>query len=306
MPLQADTYLQIGGGKLVKVFKKGDLIKGKEVTDFLSSKKIAFLYIKKGDASLFMDRLNQEVERLLNDPAMTPDKATGLATDLHQAVSELNRRLGFTPEVQKVVHQGIRTALQSVGVNPELAKILKGMVQDRHRYIASHSVLVSQVSCGIAAMMKWPSDTTFQKLSYAAFFHDMTLENHSLAQVGSLKELEEREAEFTMDEIKSYRSHPADAAQLISTFHEIPSDVDTILIQHHERPEGDGFPRGLPPMQMASLSCVFVVAHDWVDQLFKNGNSGLEDYMQHYKTRCNRGPFKKIIEAIEASGGFKL
>ena len=66
--------------------------------------------------------------------------------------------------------------------------------------------------------------------------------NQQLAKIGTLQELRKREGEFTEKEVKSYKTHPAVAAEIAKGIDEVPPDVDTIIMQHHERPDGKGFP----------------------------------------------------------------
>src|SRR6185312_15892576 len=100
------------------------------------------------------------------------------------------------------------------------------------------------IACAIATQMDWASDSTFQKLTLAAFLHDITLSNHELAQCDTVQEAIDKKT-FTEAEIAGFRVHPAKGAEIARQFQEVPPDVDVIILQHHERPDGSGFPRGI-------------------------------------------------------------
>src|SRR5207244_821722 len=104
------------------------------------------------------------------------------------------------------------------------------------KYISSHSMMLGNLACTLAAAVGWSSETTFYKLSLASFLHDITLQNHELAGIQSLKELETRKEEFKPAELQAYKNHPHAASEMAKQFSEVPPDVDTIIMQHHEQP----------------------------------------------------------------------
>ena len=143
--------------------------------------------------------------------------------------------------------------------------------------------------------MEWKSEATLQKLALASFLHDVPFENHSLAAVTDLTELARRKDEFTPEESKLYKIHPVKSAELARQFHEVPPDVDAIVLQHHERPDGSGFPRGMAHHQISPLAAVFIVAHDLVDSIFDpNTPFFLERFVESTKEKYHAGNFKKL------------
>ena len=83
---------------------------------------------------------------------------------------------------------------------------------------------------------------------------------------------------------------------------EIPSDVDIIVLQHHERPNGTGFPKGLRSNQIAPLASVFIVAHDIVDQLTATaGQFDLKKFVKNTEALYQNATFKKIWKTLSDS-----
>jgi HD-GYP domain-containing protein (c-di-GMP phosphodiesterase class II) len=186
--------------------------------------------------------------------------------------------------------------MKAMGKSPRLADILQRLQIDRDKYIASHSTLLPNIACTLAIAMDWKSEPTLQKLGLAAFLHDSTLTNHSLAAVMTTTELARKKDQFTDEETKAYKFHPVKAAELVKQFHEIPPDVDTIVLQHHERPDGTGFPRNLGPSNISPLAAVFIVAHDLVSAIFDpNTPFVLEKFIEAKKAEYQGGNFKKLL-----------
>jgi HD-GYP domain-containing protein (c-di-GMP phosphodiesterase class II) len=298
-PLKADVYIRLSNIKFVKVFKEGDIFDKKDLEKFLNQKKIDYLYLKKDSTQEFVTKFSDELSKLVMAPATTPETASHLAASVHEALQELGNTLGFTPEVQQIAKNGVMMTMKSIGQSPSLSQFLSLLKKDKDKYITSHSVYLAQVACVFAAAMEWPSGSTFQKLTYAAFFHDIVLTNQMLAQVDNLAELEEKKAFFTPNELIVYKNHPMVSAEVIRKFSEIPADVDTIIMQHHERPDGKGFPRGAGPTYVSPLSCLFIIAHDFVDRVILSPPFSVLDFVEGLDQRYHVGNFRKISETLK-------
>ncbi|MDD4976047.1 MAG: hypothetical protein PHY93_16955, partial [Bacteriovorax sp.] len=83
---------------------------------------------------------------------------------------------------------------------------------------------------------------------------------------------------------------------------EIPPDIDRILLEQHEMPDGNGFPRKLNANQLGPLSCVFILTGILARHVLKEKNSFdvsafctlLEE--QGY----SRGNFKEAFDVIRS------
>lgn len=300
-PLPFDLFVRLSSIKYVRVFKKGDKFTEKDIQNFLQKKGITYLYTAKEDAKLFAIQLKEDLERDFKAATATPESQTRAAAVAQEAVMELGARIGYTPEVQALAKQGMMTTVKTIaaGKQPQLAKILKNIMADKERYLGSHAVMTAQLSCALANIMQWCSETTIQKLTFAAFFHDMIILNNNLAQVKSLTELERRKGEFTEDEYKKFKLHPAMVAQIVTNFSEVPQDAGLIISQHHERSDGSGFPRGLMAANIAPLSAIFIIAHDLVDYMFEKGTKDIEAFFEEYKNKYSQGHFRKILTSID-------
>jgi response regulator RpfG family c-di-GMP phosphodiesterase len=81
----------------------------------------------------------------------------------------------------------------------------------------------------------------------------------------------------------------------------VPSDVEQIVAQHHERPDGTGFPRGLNSKFITPLSALFIIAQDMIEysQTFKNKEVDLTSFYDAREVYFNSGVFKKILHALK-------
>lgn len=298
VPLQADIYIRLSRIKFVKLFKKGDVFDINDLDRYLKKKKVEYLFLKKDDASAFVNKFKTVLADVLKRDDLTVDQSIELASSVHEAVQELGSQLGFTPEVQSLVKDNVSAVLSGVRKGGTLGNLLQNMEKEPKKYLSSHSVMIAHVACGIAAKMDWSSDTTFEKLTYAALLHDIHLKNHQLAQITTLEELRKSNNSFKPEEIDHFLKHPLACAETAMNFSEIPADVAAIIREHHERPDGSGFPRKLTSARIAPLSAVFIVAHDIVLGHFKNGES-IEEFKEKYGDSLKVGNFRKVISALE-------
>ncbi len=281
--------------------KRATLIQAK-AQDFLDRKKKADILAASQAASKaksLAQAREADVKRILLAKQIEKD----LGADF-EAVQKMGNELGFTLEVQEITKKSVMKTIQTVRNTPKLSALLSQLRRDKDKYLSSHSMLLAYISCAIASQMDWSSDTTFQKLTLAAFLHDVALQNHELGEIQSLGELAEKAERFTPEEIKSYKDHPNLGSEIARCFSEVPPDVDAIIAQHHERPDGSGFPRGLTHSRIGPLSAVFIVAHELVSYLFNAEKSdsitgiNLSKFLESRDKNYQFGNFKKAFAVV--------
>jgi hypothetical protein len=97
-------------------------------------------------------------------------------------------------------------------------------------------------------------------------------------------------------------------AELARTFHEVPPDVDLIIAQHHELPDGSGFPKGLTSTRIGPLPSVFILVHDWVDFILERKatdsaalldfSDSIPDFVASRKALYSTGNFRKVLSCL--------
>ncbi len=234
--------------------------------------------------------------------ALSREVASDLTQSLEKAI-EMSSKVGFTSEVQEITKANVLQTIALVKRAPRLSEILDNVRREKGKYISTHSMMLAHVACALATQMDWTNDMTYQKLTLAAFLHDSHIHNQELAQVQGIKELEAKNQLFSTDELRIYKEHPILAAEVARKFTEVPPDVDIIIFQHHERPDGTGFPRGLTHSRISPLSAVFIVAHDFVRFILEkeivgtlNANA-IDEFIRTHSPKYPLGNFRKVLAA---------
>ena len=299
--LQSDLYIRLGPSKFLKLFNKGDLFEAQDRQKVLIDKKVEFLFVKKTESGPVLGHLQKKLVEVMSKAAENPGQFEQVAASAHEAASEVIGRLGMTSEVRDLIKTNILVTVKTIGSSPKFKGVLARLMVERDKYISSHSVLLSQLTCAVAAAMDWGSEITFHKLTMASFFHDIVLQDHKLAQLQTKDEVMAATATYPQDKIREYLLHTAKAAQLSSELGEVPPDVDTIITQHHERPDGTGFPRGLSAKHFIPLSCVFIVAHDLLGWILQKGERfDLAAFVEARKDLYGTGTFRQVLQKLQS------
>jgi PAS domain S-box-containing protein/putative nucleotidyltransferase with HDIG domain len=140
----------------------------------------------------------------------------------------------------------------------KLSKTLEGTIQairsivdTRDRYTAGHQQRVNELACAIAEAMGLSSEQV-QAVHVAGLLHDVgkiLLPTEILTKPGRLNEIE-----FAM-----VRTHPKAGYKILESI-EFPWPIAKMVLQHHERMNGTGYPDGLRGEEILLEARVLAVA----------------------------------------------
>lgn len=288
-PVPCDVFLRLGDDKHIKVLNAGSVFEGEDLERYLK-KNIEILYVPSKEREAFLKCLSQTVLAAYEAKnAKESDLLVAMEDSLSIAMDNI-RSLGFNEDTQNIAKSFTGASINVVAKNPKLSDMMKKVMTGSHDYLGHHSMILSLVSCSMARCMSWVSDAIYLKLSLASFLHDVALDSSDLALVTDLK----KEAhKFSASEVEQLKSHTLEAAHLVKAMKEIPPDVDNIILQHHERPDGSGFPSGLNAQRISPLSALFIIAHDY------SRSCALQ------KQEVSLGGFLVVNELLYSSGNFK-
>lgn len=297
-PLRAGVYIRLSNNHFVKIFSDGDRFEAADLEKYLLQKKIEYFWLRKTDTGFFVDNYRKLLTDHLKAETIDINTATQVTVEANETLLELSTKLGFTEEVKDLAKANMQIAVKAMKTAPGIRDMLSRFDKEKDKYIPAHSTIVAFVACALSKEMTWGSEATFQKLTMAAFLHDITLHNHQLAMVDDLKELRAVQGRYTPDEMRAYEQHPMAAADLIRTFAGAPADVDTIIMQHHETGDGKGFPRKLNASHISPLSSIFIVAHEIVRQSIISKKE-LPEILESIHAKYTAANFKKILKSIK-------
>ncbi|MEO2078025.1 MAG: HD-GYP domain-containing protein [Bacillus sp. (in: firmicutes)] len=116
----------------------------------------------------------------------------------------------------------------------KLTKVVK-MVEEKDQYTYRHSISVQQLSLRVAKQLQL-SKEKLENLYFASLFHD-------IGKIHVPEEILNKCGRLTPEEFEILKKHCSDGCEMVkSTYY---SQIGEIILQHHERLDGSGYPNGL-------------------------------------------------------------
>lgn len=230
-----------------------------------------------------------------------PDEQEESSQEVKRIEQRLDGTFALGKEFQKEIQQKTIKAVKIMSKKPALKKLLEKLTLDRdpNSYVKNHINLLTRITCSIANLMDWNHESTLEKLIFVSYMHDITLVDHPhLAKIQTLAEYAQIEPTLSDEEKRLYIKHPEDIKKLISDLDDAPVDAEKIIMQHHELPDGSGFPGKLNHIRILPLAAVFIVSHDFVCYILENPNWNLKEYISKNEAKFKGSNFSKIFRKM--------
>ncbi|MGB0455145.1 MAG: HD domain-containing phosphohydrolase [Bacteriovoracaceae bacterium] len=295
-----DLYIQLGKEKFVKICHENDPI----ATDFLMK------YIDKGMKFILVEETDAEKVRTAISDLLLGALAKNLESNVAQMgqlvaydfVNSQMAQMGMNQTTVKLAQKTVQSVLDTIERAPSLWRILENSLREKN-YISEHCLMISYISNYIAKKLGHSETTILEKLSMAAMLHDAFIDDERLAKINTKLALNDLNSE----DRGTVLGHIDKAVKALSKLESFQPDIDVILSQHHERPMGKGFPKGLNSKQVSPLAAIFIVSEFFVEELLRNGFNPMR--VDEILTRMERGfssgryekPYKALISLMKKS-----
>lgn len=296
---QADIYIRIGEKKFIKLLNKNDYYDADKIK-YYQNQNLDYLYMKKDDLNKFSNDM-----RLL--PYLNFEKPTNIsymefsqlkASHILNLCKDMFSRNSSAPQVNEIVAMYVTEVEQVAEKEKLLFKNLKKM-KERSDYFTEHSYLIGFT---VSHMMKFLEETyraNKKKLIIASMFHDLLVESHKLVEIQNKRD--PRCRIFKQHRLDKYFNHPLETSDMIMKARLFPKDVATIILEHHETPQGDGFPFQKNATSVSTLSAIFIVAHSFTELVFQGIFDEVhpEKALEILENKFQEGFYKTALEALK-------
>lgn len=227
------------------------------------------------------------------DPKTTDEERMETAENSVEVVKNMINQLGVdkqTVEILKSVNQKTMNMLsESASIFMFVKQFKKNCSEEFLR-----SVLTGYLTSLVIDKFPWKSVPVKEKAALASMLCDITLSKEDFIA------LREHEKHGTaLDE--RIRNHPADVSRLLSAKKDIiPSETITIIEQHHEMPDGKGFPAQIELHRFNQLSSIFIVCQKFTERLFDESfdYNKRHDIIAKMQATYKGRTFDKAMEAL--------
>lgn len=221
----------------------------------------------------------------LNIRTVKPDMFDSEEVELLTELAE-DLAFGINSQRMRIAHRqaeaDLRLSIDRLGAMMEKTiQAMAKMTEVRDPYTAGHQQRVARLSQAIAAEMKLPAEIA-EYIFLAASVHDIgkiRVPSEILATPGRISEIE----------FELIKTHPQAGYEILGTV-EFPWPLADIVLQHHEKMDGSGYPGGLKGdeiMLEARIACVADVVEAMSFHRPYRPLLGLESALK--EITCNRG-----------------
>ncbi len=181
--------------------------------------------------------LTERIRELVRDNRLSPTQKAGAVYDESMTVM---RHLFEKPTPRRISEskKGIFHVVDLILSDNDVAQQMFGLLSHDF-YTYTHSVNVGVLSVGLAKVLYGggPKDT-LHELGAGFFFHD-------LGKVRVPSDIINKQGRLNEAEMGEMRTHPYKGYEILEEMGHLTEEAELIVLQHHERSDGTGYPRGL-------------------------------------------------------------
>lgn len=298
--MKAPLFIRLSDRKFVKAHASGVDFTNEEKEKY-QTKGILHLYVARDQYSDFILEYKKTVLSKYALSNFKPsEKIEYLAGDV-EVVNQSAQIFGWSQEVISIANLNIDKVYFLTQKSKEFKSALATLVSHTDSRLALHSILLAMAFAGVASHLNLTEEDLL-KLTAAAILHDMSFDEDFFAEKINILPLINEEDSKNNPEILRLKQHPADTAQKIRQVTLLPITVDRIIAQHHEKPDGSGFPMGLQNDSIEYLARIFIIAEDIIyNHIREHGASDPLQYLSRQKNVYSHSAFSSIFKAFEQS-----
>lgn len=295
--METCLYLKISNDKFVKVIHAETEFTDSDYERF-KNKNIEELFVEKIEFENFIKNFRKKVfSKMAWEKASKEDKITVISEDL-ALIQKASKLFGWSNQIIEMAHENISNVINVLKEEKLFSSVLARLTTKKELNLTSHSILLAIILTDLSLKMGWSNAKTAEKLTFAAILHDMTIDEDQFADKMTL---------LLSDDLKLLKenpignkilTHPIEAAELTLNWPMCPPDVDIIIRQHHEKPDGTGFPLGLPSFKISPLSAAFIICEDLVYKSQLDTAVDLQSYLSLKSEEYNKEPFKQLYTKV--------
>jgi len=267
--LSVPIYFELPSKKLLKIFNSGDNF-NQEAYDNWSGKNVTSLLVLKDD---FQNLVGDFKSQILNEVFFKASefdlvKALAISSQILEVLTNASKMLGINNDVIELTHKNIELVTRIIASHTDLKRILESHSSTDQAGIHARSHLTSLIATWAALELGLSYPRSGELLTMAAFFHDIGLDDEIIRNESHFIEAVKVGSRMNKDQVERVRKHVDIAVTFLKRFKGCPQEVIRVAVEHHERPDGSGFPRGLSGDAIGELSSVFILAHEFVEIFF--------------------------------------
>ncbi len=250
-----DVFLKLSEENVAHVFSRTTGLDYKRLAQYIQ-KGVKELYIRRADEDDYKAFISRSAHAIFNDPNTPPEKKIATLLNMtEQNMAELFTSVAVSEEMAESSQKVIRNYVDLMIQRPQTLAIILKLVSHGD-YLYYHSIATAIFSMFIAKASGQLNTRMMELVGMGGFLHD-------IGSTQQPKDIVCSPSELTDEQWKVMRDHPRIGLRMIENTPTIPDEVRYIVYQHHERPDGKGYPNGIfgpvifYPAKIVSLADAF-------------------------------------------------
>lgn len=248
-----DVFIKLSPSKYLKIVTSDSAHFEEELSHY-HKKASDYLYVDEKAFLKISDLLGVENETNTEEikiPAVSADNF-GVASETYIFVHKLMGKLGVKELDLELIDTTLIGFFNMVKKQAEQMKRLQRLL-DQKDYIANHSLMTLYVTTLVLKKLGENNNTLQEKINTAAFFKDISLDNPQQARIWNKKD--PILGTLSSVEASNILNHPTKAVEVVKKLKNFSPDIEVMIRDHHELPDGSGFPKSsaVSPSQLATV-----------------------------------------------------
>ncbi len=302
--IKKNLFIKIGTARMVQIFKEDDKTDMSEIMKY-HLRGIEHLYMKRSTTEIIVTQIQRQIKVFLkanNFKFVLKTGSDSPGSAFEQRILRINDELYIDDEFQKVIQETINRLKDKVMKEKRIDLFLSNIMNmpNLFEFFSKKVELTSLFTILICQKMKWLSQGTNDKIVYAAVLADITLAvRPKLLQIRDIDEFNACAIDLDEGDRDFFLNHPQECSALANKFFQAaPGDTSSIILQHHELPDGRGFPSGLKADKIFPLAAAFIVANDFAHYILSDDAPSVDEYLADNKDRWDFPNFRQAYKAI--------
>jgi response regulator RpfG family c-di-GMP phosphodiesterase len=256
-------------------------------------------YILSKDVKTFQEYSKKKIETNLLEISLQSDHVLDIFSKFKKLLGPQFKNL--KKELVEEYDNYFINALKLCYTNPLLKKNIQENLAN-NIYFPVHMYMVGFIASRLAYLSGLEQTTTNTLFAFASIIHDLALTNDGENEIDLIKKLEL--GEFDTSPVKSSNliHHGETVLNWTFSMESLPDWIGDILLKHHERPKGSGFPAGEDPQNFSLHTSIFIIAHMIFEDIYsaKDPNDTLPDILESFSTtHFPRGKIQKVAQTVK-------
>lgn len=243
---ELEVYLYNSQIHNYSLYRHPDLPFGKKDYLRLQDSGVDFVYVSVRDHQAYYRTMETAIQNIVDDSDIQQEKKAEI---LYSTSMELANQLLEVPPGKEEIERTSRLARASVRMIMNDKKAFSGLfdVFNHDFYTATHMVNVCSSSISLGLKMGLVEPEILQSIGTGALLHDIGKIFIPIELLNSKEKITPAQKEILNSHVEKGYNH------LIKVMPDLPRDVISIILEHHERIDGKGYPNGLKSDQLSSM-----------------------------------------------------